>query len=110
MKNIIRSISLILFIFTVSFLPSNTNAASGLYISSSSDHFFSNVYSWSAEPGAVNYTVDLVQTENGQCTNLETSATQICLLGMPVATYNVTVRAELTNGNSFIIIEEVLDL
>lgn len=96
-------------VILVSFIPTNTQAVPDTKTSHEYLQLFSNVYSWTAESGAVNYKVDLVDVATSNAINLETTNTYICLSGVPIATYHVTVKAEFADGSSYIIIEEVLD-
>ncbi len=69
-----------------------------------------NQFSWDASPGAVNYLVTLVNTATKATINHETTNTFISLVGIPSGTYKVTVKADMGNGSTSIIVEDVVQV
>lgn len=66
-------------------------------------------YSWTAEPGAVSYEVDLVNTSTQEAFNWETLTNSVTAFGVPSGSYDVTVTAKMPDNTSYIIVVEVID-
>ena len=65
-------------------------------------------YSWTAEPGAVTYVVDMVNTSTQESFNWETTQTSITAFSLPNGTYDLTVTAKFADSSSSIIIDDLI--
>lgn len=110
MKNHIRTTLISLCFIILGFSFSNATSLTQLYSSTENVLLVTpNQYSWAPASGAINYKVTIVDTNTSETTELETTDTSISLLGLPVGNYSIKVVAEMNDGSSSIIIEDVLD-
>jgi len=67
-----------------------------------------NQISWNAVTNAVIYKIEIKNTATQESTEVETTATQLSLLGLPAGSYSITVTAMLASGSSSIIMEDIV--
>ncbi len=114
MKKQIQSIRFFLFAtlliagFSVS-ANNNVTTFNDLNLEESYGQFFDVFnYSWTAESGAVTYTLNLVNTATQESFTWETAVTSVSSFSVPNGVYEVTVEAKFSNNNSFIIVEDMI--
>lgn len=99
-------------IFSILLVSNFSFAATEHYSSTSKNDLMAatNQYSWAPASGAVSYTVTIKNIATQESTNIETTETSISILGLPLGNYSIIVTAELTDGSTSIIIEDVLEI
>ena len=94
-----------------SIMAANNNVATAnAKISSVSFKNFDDVftYSWTAEPGAVSYVVEMVNTSTQESFDWDTALTSVTSYSIPSGTYHITVTAKFADNSSGIIIDDLI--
>jgi len=72
------------------------------------EYFNSFTYSWSEEPSAESYTLEIVNTDTQEVFSWTTTDSSVSAFGIPQGAYSLKLIGHPTSGASFIITEDTI--